>query len=282
MCGTWGPGLPVVLQDTRTQGGVPATTTYLYGLDLIAETSGAGVTSYYLTDGLGSSTQLTDSAGAVTDSYDYDVWGAHRTQSGGTTANDFRYTGEQNDRGANRGLYYPRARHYDPALGRFLGKDPLPLINRYAYVRGNPTNYYDPSGLSQTEARRAFDSFSGCYFDDSECMEAARDPYAPCFKNDVECLQAYCATPERGCPRPRPTTQCSDCSDAYADAWRWLTSREPECYFNAGITGAVGIAGFGRAAGLPLLQRLVIAAGGSAAADYIAPADIVTACAKER
>jgi RHS repeat-associated protein len=115
-------------------------------LGLISMTDGAGVTSYYLSDGLGSTAQLTDSAGAVTDTYAYDVFGAPRAVTG-TTSNDFRYTGQQDDRNANRGLYYLRARAYDPALGRFLQQDPLPLINRYAYVGDNPVNFADPSGL---------------------------------------------------------------------------------------------------------------------------------------
>jgi hypothetical protein len=78
---TWDAGgaLLVVLQDRQTpQGGAATTTTYLYGLGLISQTSGAGVTWYYLADGLGSTTQLTDSAGAITDSYSYDVFGAPR------------------------------------------------------------------------------------------------------------------------------------------------------------------------------------------------------------
>ncbi len=96
--------------------------------------------------GVGSTTQLTDSNGSVTDSYSYDVFGAPRTTTG-TTANDFRYTGQQRDGNANRGLYFLRARSYDPALGRFLQKDPLPLGNRYAYAGNNAANVTDPSGL---------------------------------------------------------------------------------------------------------------------------------------
>ncbi|MDP9238065.1 MAG: RHS repeat-associated core domain-containing protein [Chloroflexota bacterium] len=97
-------------------------------------------------DRIDSAAELTDSAGAITDSYSYDVFGAPRTTTG-TTANSFQYTGQQRDGNANRGLYYLRARSYDPALGRFLQQDPLPLINRYAYARNSAANLTDPNGL---------------------------------------------------------------------------------------------------------------------------------------
>jgi RHS repeat-associated protein len=146
-----GAGLPVILQDIRTpSGGSATTTTYLYGLGRIAETDGAGDTYFYLSDGLGSTTELTDDAGAVTDTYLYDVWGAVRGRTG-TAANDFTFTGEQQDARAQRGLVYLRARHYDPALGRFLGRDPAGLGHAYAYAGNNPCGFTDPTGLVATE-----------------------------------------------------------------------------------------------------------------------------------
>ena len=48
------------------------------------------------------------------------------------------------------GLLYMRARYYDPAIGRFINKDPIGLlggINMYAYVGNNPVNWIDPWGL---------------------------------------------------------------------------------------------------------------------------------------
>lgn len=45
------------------------------------------------------------------------------------------------------GLHYLRARYYDPAVGRFLSEDPLPLLQRYPYVENSPINLTDPSGL---------------------------------------------------------------------------------------------------------------------------------------
>lgn len=77
-------------------------------------------------------------------SYSYDTFGAIRSQTG-TSTNQWLFTGEQRD--GEPGFYYLRARHYDPATGRFLGQDPLPTGNPYAYVGNNPVNAIDPSGL---------------------------------------------------------------------------------------------------------------------------------------
>jgi RHS repeat-associated protein len=51
----------------------------------------------------------------------YDVFGALR--SGTPSVTDFLFSGEQRD--VESGLYYLRARYYDPAIGRFLSQDPL-------------------------------------------------------------------------------------------------------------------------------------------------------------
>jgi len=107
-------GLPVILQDS-------AGNTYVYGLDLISRTDGQGNQEYYLSDGLGSTTDLRDGDGDAIADYTYDVFGAIRAQSG-SSPNEFTFTGEQVD---GTGLQYLRARYYDPAVGRFITQDPL-------------------------------------------------------------------------------------------------------------------------------------------------------------
>ena len=76
------------------------------------------------------------------------------------------FTGEQYDAKARHdagGLYYLRARYYDPTIGRFLGRDPIPFLNRYTYVRNNPTNYVDPSGLRAWEGGNWRPGYLLCY-----------------------------------------------------------------------------------------------------------------------
>jgi RHS repeat-associated protein len=104
-------------------------------------------TSYYEQDGLGSVTSLTNSSGAVAQTYTYDSYG-NQTASSGSLTNFFRYTGRELD--TETGLYFYRARYYDASSGRFLAEDPIHFAagsNFYAYVTNQPVEFPDPSGL---------------------------------------------------------------------------------------------------------------------------------------
>ena len=108
--------------------------------------------NFYEADGLGSITSLTDSAGTASEIYTYDAYG-NLTGSAGNVANAYRYTGREYDQ--ETGLYYYRARYYDPTAGRFLNEDPLQFnagMNFYEYSYNNPANFNDPSGLQPAPA----------------------------------------------------------------------------------------------------------------------------------
>jgi RHS repeat-associated protein len=79
-----------------------------------------GSTYFYQSDGLGSVTSLSSSLGTVAASYTYDSFGNLTAQSGSAT-NPYQFTGRDFD--SETGLYYYRARYYDPTLGRFLAED---------------------------------------------------------------------------------------------------------------------------------------------------------------
>ena len=119
---------------------------YLTGLEIDAAL--APVTQNWtrsqITDALGSLVAETDAQGNVASSYAYSPYG--ETKVSGETDNAVRYTAREED---GTGLYYYRARYYDPRLKRFISEDPIGLvggINAFAYVNGAPVNSKDPMG----------------------------------------------------------------------------------------------------------------------------------------
>jgi RHS repeat-associated protein len=64
----------------------------------------------------------------------------------GPLANPVRYAGREFD--SETGLYYNRARYYDPKVGRFVSEDRAGggVANRYSYAGNNPVNSRDPTG----------------------------------------------------------------------------------------------------------------------------------------
>jgi RHS repeat-associated protein len=133
--------------------GGAVTRQYTYGRQRISESqsiNNAWTASFYGYDGGGNVRNLTNTAGVITDEYEYDAYGNSFTKVG-TTPNNYMYRGEQYD--PDLGLYYLRARYYNPATGRFLSRDPEDgdiadpaTLHKYLYANGDPANLMDSTG----------------------------------------------------------------------------------------------------------------------------------------
>ncbi|MGD9126842.1 MAG: RHS repeat-associated core domain-containing protein [Planctomycetia bacterium] len=127
------------------------TARYLYGnsIDqLIARYRPVEGTAWYLTDHLGTVRDIVNAAGTLINHIDYDSFGNILAQTDPAAGDRFTYTGREFD--AETGLYYYRARYYDPITGRFISEDPISFAagdaNLYRYVGNSPLMAIDPSG----------------------------------------------------------------------------------------------------------------------------------------
>ena len=84
----------------------------------------------------------------------------------------FLYNGRYGvETGAN-GLYYMRARYYNPQIKRFINRDIIDgsitdsqSLNKYSYVQGNPISLVDPSGTSAMKIASQWAEAASCIFD---------------------------------------------------------------------------------------------------------------------
>jgi RHS repeat-associated protein len=144
-----------LIETTNSIGTVVARYAQTQSIDEPLAELRSSTTSYYEADGLGSITSLTNAAGAVANTYTYDSYG-NLTASSASVSNPFSYTGREFD--SETGLYFYRARYYDPTVGRFLNEDPTGFrggINFYGCVDNNPINRTDPDGTGWMDCARA-------------------------------------------------------------------------------------------------------------------------------
>ena len=100
---------------------------------------------YHHTNALGSNIIITDDDQNVIVRYEYDVFGAIRSEVG-TSDNPRKFTGKEYESDVK--LYYYGARYYDPYIGRFTQRDPIgDGLNWYIYAANNPLKFIDPTGL---------------------------------------------------------------------------------------------------------------------------------------
>ena len=131
---------------------------YTIGADLVSQEVNGKVYTY-LYDGHGTVRALANENGKVTDTYTYDAFG-NLISSTGSTANSYRYCGEQFD--STTGLYYLRARYMDTNTGRFISQDTYAgstadptSLHKYLYANSNPVSNSDPSGYSTLTGTQA-------------------------------------------------------------------------------------------------------------------------------
>jgi RHS repeat-associated protein len=125
---------------------------------------GEGI-AWYLADRLGTVRDIADGTGAVVDHIDYDSFGGVVAETNPALGDRLKFTGREFD--ADTGLYYYRARYYDPALRRFVSEDPLGFRagdgNLQRYVGNSPVNGSDPSGLQAIIEMFNLEAFVGMY-----------------------------------------------------------------------------------------------------------------------
>lgn len=136
-----------VVTELNSANQVTAQFTYYPGVDQLHTMRRGDSTYYYSYDVSGQLVALMGPSGSVSTASSQTPFGAVISDSG-TEGNPFRFKGREWD--SEAGLYYMRARYYDPALTRFISEDPIGLrggSNSYTFAANDPVQFADPHGL---------------------------------------------------------------------------------------------------------------------------------------
>ena len=120
-------------------------------LPLLGTVSVTSTVQWFLADHQGSIRDVVNSDGANLAHVVYDSFGRIVGGTSGTFELRFGYTGRELATESGDNVYFYRRRFYDAGVGRFLSQDPIGFeagdTNLYRYVRNDPLNRTDPSGL---------------------------------------------------------------------------------------------------------------------------------------
>jgi len=128
---------------------------YLWGQgvdNLLAVTvfSPSATNTYYaVKDHLSSVHALIDESGQVVASFTYDAWGNPLSHFRTSELSNFRFLFQGREYSYATGLYFFRARLYEPRVGRWLSNDPIGIsggLNLYEFCGSDPVNFRDPNG----------------------------------------------------------------------------------------------------------------------------------------
>lgn len=131
---------------------------YVGNAVITKRSNGSSDELYLHKDNQGSTTSITNAAGAVVQQFIYDPWGKQYSVSSSSLFNTYSNPGTSKGYTSHNMIndfevIHMGGRTYNPILGRFMQADPfiqapsnLQNYNRYSYVLNNPMSYTDPSG----------------------------------------------------------------------------------------------------------------------------------------
>ncbi|MEN6457701.1 MAG: RHS repeat-associated core domain-containing protein [Thermoguttaceae bacterium] len=153
------------------------------------------------------------------------TWESYQIQAS-ERSNTTLYTGRTLD--PITGLYDYRARHYDPALERFINRDPIGYkggMNLYQYVGDNPVIRTDPSGEDAPVYLRPIDIGSGVIGSDLP-------PFALAMTGGITPLPYQV-------PSPLMPIKWRDCGDTVTIISSRTTAGDLEDWEDSGIGGNI-------------------------------------------
>ncbi len=154
------------------------------GIDEVIARYTSAAARTYLTDALGSVIAQAREDRTLVNRYRYSGYG-EATPTASDEGNSVEYTAREND---GTGLYFYRARYYDPVLKRFVSEDPIGLaggVNTYAYADGSPSTNTDPLGLKTLQCTKPLTALTDKF--GSRFSRFAHD-YLPAAHHQYSCV----------------------------------------------------------------------------------------------